>query len=345
MENLDTLFLKLKNGDTSVRNTIIESQMPLVYSIAKKYFKYIDSDVAVQEGSIGLINAVDRFDIDKGFKFSTFAFHYIDGTIKKYIREYNDNFSIRLKRGDYDLLLKIKEAEDTLYKKLQRVPNIDELSEYLKVDRDKIVEILLVKEVKSMDYEITGKDEKVSSTYEIVEDTSINLEKDSIDRLMVEEALNVLDDRERIIIEQSYFKGLTQAEISEIVGLSQVQVSRILRKALAKMQKAIKDQTSSFLYKKNVIKENKSKGEENMSKANNLADLNNILFEQLEKLSNPNLKDKELKDEIERSQAIAKVASQIINNGSLVLRIKSMQDTDNVDTPMLESTPSKKRKK
>ena len=85
-----------------------------------------------------------------------------------------------------------------------------------------------------------------------------------------------------------------------------------------------------------------------MSKSNNLADLNNILFEQLEKLSNPDLKADELKEEIERSQAIAKVAAQIINTGSLVLKVKTMQDNDkikidNKDTPMLDSKPSKRR--
>ena len=132
MENLDTLFKKLKQGDTSVRDTIIESQMKLVYSVAKKYYKIIDKDTAIQEGCIGLIKAVDRFDIDKGFKFSTFAVAYIEGYIKRCLRDFNENFSIRLKRADYDILLKIKEAEDKLYNKFKREPTIDELAEYYK---------------------------------------------------------------------------------------------------------------------------------------------------------------------------------------------------------------------
>ena len=349
MENLDTLFKKLKQGDISVRNTIIESQMGLVYSVAKKYYKIIDKDTAIQEGCIGLIKAVDKFDIDKGFKFSTFAVLCIEGSIKRYLRDTNENFSIRFKRDDYSLLNKMSLAEEKLYTKLKREPTIDELSEYLEVDRESIINIKTFKDTASMDYEVKG-DSKSTSTHELIEDATINLEEDVVNKLILEDVLSILNDKERFIIEKHYLEEVSQAEIGKIIGANQVQVSRIETKALNKIKEAIKNGTikSSTLKNKYVKKENITKGDKKMSKANNLADLNNILFEQLEKLSNPDLKDKELKEEIERSQAIAKVAAQIINTGSLVLKVKSMQDgdkikIDNTDTPMLDSTPSKRR--
>ena len=349
MENLDTLFKKLKQGDISVRNTIIESQMGLVYSVAKKYYKIIDKDTAIQEGCIGLIKAVDKFDIDKGFKFSTFAVLCIEGSIKRYLRDTNENFSIRFKRDDYSLLNKMNLAEEQLYAKLKREPTIDELVEYLEVDRESIINVKVLKDTISMDYEVKG-DSKSTSTHELIEDATINLEEDVVNKLILEDVLSILNDKERFIIEKHYLEEVSQAEIGKIIGTNQVQVSRIKTKALNKIKESIKNGTikSSTLKNKYVKKENITKGDKKMSKANNLADLNNILFEQLEKLSNPDLKDKELKEEIERSQAIAKVAAQIINTGSLVLKVKTMQDNDkikidNKDTPMLDSTPSKRR--
>ena len=350
MENLDTLFKKLKQGDISVRNTIIESQMKLVYSVAKKYYKIIDKDTAIQEGCIGLIKAVDRFDIDKGFKFSTFAVSYIEGHIKRYLRESNENFSLRFKRDDYSLLNKINLAEEKLYTKLKREPTIDELAEYLEVDRESIINVKTFTCTASIDYEVKGDSESITSTHELIEDATINLEEDVVNKLILEDSLSILNDRERFIIEKHYLEEVSQREISKIIGTNQAQVSRIKTKALNKIKEAIKNGTikSSTLKNKYVKKENVAKGDKKMSKSNNLADLNNILFEQLEKLSNPDLKDKELKDEIERSQAIAKVAAQIINTGSLVLKVKTMQDgdkikIDNTDTPMLDSKPSKRK--
>ena len=348
MENLDTLCKKLKQGDISVRDTIIESQMKLVYSVAKKYYRIIDKDTAIQEGCIGLIKAVDRFDIDRGFKFSTFAVLCIEGSIKRYLRDTNENFSIRFKRNDYFLLNKINLAEEELYTKLKREPTIDELSEYLEVDRESIINVKVLKDTISMDYAVKG-DSKSTSTHELIEDATINLEEDVVNKLILEDVLSILNDKERFIIEKHYLEEVSQAEIGKILGTSQAQVSRIETKALNKIKEAIKNGTikSSTLKNKYVKKENVAKGDKKMSKSNNLADLNNILFEQLEKLSNPDLKDKELKEEIERSQAIAKVAAQIINTGSLVLKVKTMQDSDkikidNTDTPMLDSKPSKR---
>ena len=349
MENLDTLFKKLKQGDISVRNTIIESQMGLVYSVAKKYYKIIDKDTAIQEGCIGLIKAVDRFDIDRGFKFSTFAVSYIEGTIKRYLRESNENFSLRFKRDDYSLLKKINLAEEKLYTKLKREPTVDELSEYLEVDRESIINVKTLKDTISMDYELKGDSNSITSTHELIEDATINLEEDVVNKLILEDVLSILNDKERFIIEKHYLEEVSQAEIGKIIGTNKVQVSRIKTKALNKIKEAIKNGTikSSTLKNKYVKKENITKGDKKMSKSNNLADLNNILFEQLEKLSNPDLKADELKEEIERSQAIAKVAAQIINTGSLVLKVKTMQDDDkikidNKDTPMLDSKPSKR---
>ena len=348
MENLDTLFKKLKQGDISVRNTIIESQMKLVYSVAKKYYKIIDKDTAIREGCIGLIKAVDRFDIDRGFKFSTFAVLCIEGSIKRYLRDTNENFSIRFKRDDYSLLNKMNLAEEQLYAKLKREPTIDELVEYLEVDRESIINVKVLKDTISMDYEVKG-DSKSTSTHELIEDATINLEEDVVNKLILEDTLSILNAKERFIIEKHYLEEVSQAEIGKILGTSQAQVSRIETKALNKIKDAIKNDTikSSTLKNKYVKKENIAKGDKKMSKSNNLADLNNILFEQLEKLSNPDLKADELKEEIERSQAIAKVAAQIINTGSLVLKVKTMQDgdkikIDNKDTPMLDSKPSKR---
>lgn len=335
MENLETLFKRLSQGDLSVREEIIQANMPLVYSIAKKYFSYIDKDVAIQEGCIGLIQAVDKFDVNKGYKFSTYATYHIDGAIKRYITDYNENNSIRIKRDDNYLLVKINKAISILRDELQREPSSKDLASYLQVDEDKINLVLSLQNTLSLDYEMNNpKSNNNSTLHEVVRDTSIDIEDISINNILVEKALSILTSRERLLIEKRYIEDLTQKEIGKVLGISQAQVSRLETKILKKMKKCIENK---------AIQENK-KGDIKMSK--NLADLNNMLFEQLEKISNPNLKGKSLKEEIERSQAISKLASQIISNGSLVLKVKSMSDTskkviESKPAPMLDTTPSK----
>lgn len=337
MQNLETLFKRLSQGDLSVREEIIQINLPLVYSIAKKYYHYIDKDILIQEGCIGLIKAVDKFDVNKGFKFSTYAIYCIDGAIKRYINDFNEDYSIRIKRDDKFLLDKINKSIPILRNKLQREPSSEDLSDYLQVEKSRIDLVLSLQNTLSLDYEMkSSKSINAINFHEIVEDTSVDIEESSINNVLIEKALSILTSKERLLIEKRYVEGLTQKEIGKILDITQVQASRLEKKILKKMKRCLENKSIQ-------VQENK-KGDTKMSK--NLADLNNMLFEQLEKISNPNLKGKALKEEIERSQAISKLASQIISNGSLVLKVKSMSDTsknviESKSIPMLDTTPSK----
>lgn len=330
--------------------------MGLVRKIASKYMKYIDRDTLIQEGSLGLIKAVEKFDIDKGFQFSTYATFCIEGRIKIFIRDKREDIPFKIKRDDYNLFNLICKTQEKLCKELNRDVTLIEIAEYLDIEYDKVSNAMVAMKgnMSLYDHKVSNdKEDKETFIIDYIENKAAISEDAILDNVVLENALSQLDNKSREIIELRYVKDLTQSQVGQMLNISQVQVSRLEKKVLKNIKKYIETGTSSKKIKQNQHIENKlpnkimPQGGISMSK--NLADLNNVLFEQLEKLSNPNLKDKALKDEIERSQAIAKIASQIINNGSLVLKIKSMQDKDliKIDNaiPMLETkeTPSRNK--
>lgn len=236
MRNTMELLQMLADGDKSVRNEIVLNEMNLVYHVAKNFYDKIDKDTAIQEGSIGLIKAVDNFDITKGLKFSTFAVPYIDGYIRTYIRERNDSQVLRIRRQDFDIYCNYTRAELELSDLYNREPSLGEVAEYLGVTLDRLSAIIGAKSVMSLELPVKGQDDEFASIHDILPDLSEDVEDYTVGRVFLEQGLRYLDEKSRYVLEQRFVEERSQVEISRDLHISQPQLSRLEKRALKKLK-------------------------------------------------------------------------------------------------------------
>jgi RNA polymerase sporulation-specific sigma factor len=193
----------------------------LIYSIINKYSERFDKEDLYQVSMIGLMDAYKHYDKNYDTKFSTFAYYYIVGEVNKYIRE---SGSLKVSKGLIDLKKKIIKTKEVMTQKLGREPSNLEISIFLDIDENLLDEVMVATdEVDSLD----DKYEYVSS----YEDTCM---KDDI--LDLRMAIDELDEKDRDLILARYFQDLTQSEVSKVMGMSQVQVSRNESKILQKLK-------------------------------------------------------------------------------------------------------------
>ena len=193
----------------------------LIYSIINKYSERFDKEDLYQVSMIGLMDAYKHYDRNYDTKFSTFAYYYIVGEVNKYIRE---SGSLKVSKGLIDLKKKIIKTKEVMTQKLGREPSNLEISIFLDIDENLLDEVMVATdEVDSLD----DKYEYVSS----YEDTCM---KDDI--LDLRMAIDELDEKDRDLILARYFQDLTQSEVSKVMGISQVQVSRNESKILQKLK-------------------------------------------------------------------------------------------------------------
>lgn len=200
----------------------------LVYSIINKYTKYFDRDDLYQVGMLGLVDAYRHFDRSQKTKFSTYAYYYVLGEVKKYVRESN----LVKVSGD---LVKVNQAVDrareAMSQSLGREPTITELSLFLEIDEEKIEEArVAVLDIRSLDYTV---DEDSSDFYNSIMSTEDGMNSDILDLRV---ALDGLSSEEKALIMARYYEDLTQSETSRELGISQVQVSRKEGKILEKLK-------------------------------------------------------------------------------------------------------------
>lgn len=199
----------------------------LVWSIVAKYGGYFDKDDLYQVGMMGLISAYQHFDKEKGVKFSTYAYQYIFGEVYKYVQE---SRTIRVGRDMQKLNRAIERGRDVLRQTLMREPTDFELSTFLEIDEEKLIEAKASGEmVKSLD-SMTNDDMNLYS-YLGCEEKQLTSEV-----LDLKTELASLNDEDRKLIYSRYFMDLTQREVSEDLGISQVQVSRKESKVLNKLK-------------------------------------------------------------------------------------------------------------
>lgn len=209
---------------------IITDNQNLVYAMAHQFKNYNQKEDLYQVGDIGLIKAYQNYDETKGAKFTTYAFPYVLGEMKKLVRE---DKSYKVSRDIAKLNLKIEKAYILLSQKLMREPSTLELANYLELD-----EYLVVQALKS-NYAVSSIDENLESEgkdinlHEILPDTK-NLDMDTL--VALKTSLESLNDYERTLIESRYMQDLTQSETAGILGINQVQVSRMEQKVLKKMR-------------------------------------------------------------------------------------------------------------
>ena len=211
-----------------LENIIIENKN-LIYSISNYFSNYKNKEDLFQVGCIGLINAYNNYRDDMNTKFTSYAYPYILGEMKKLVRE---DKGIKISRDITKLNLKIEKARLLLSQKLMKEPSISELASFLEMDEYKISECLnSVNNIQSLDEPVKTY-EKDMSLYDLIGKKELDINS----LIALKEELNLLTPFEKKIIENRYMKDFTQTEVSEMLGISQVQVSRNEQKVLRKLR-------------------------------------------------------------------------------------------------------------
>src|SRR6266550_542058 len=227
-----------EDGDLQAREQLIERYMSLVRSLARRYsYRGEQLEDLVQIGAIGLIKAIDRFDIDRGVELTTYATPNIIGEIKRHFRD--KGWSIRVPRGLQELNVRLSHLIEDLTVQLERSPTIPELAKAAGAEEEEVLEALESGQAYatlSLSAPSTGGGDSddldpLESLGEIEHEYEV-----SEDRAVLAPGLRVLDDRERRILQLRFYEGLTQSQIAQQVGISQMHVSRLIRRALEKIR-------------------------------------------------------------------------------------------------------------
>ncbi len=228
---MNELIWQAQSGDKRAMSEIIDDNIGLVWNIVKRFNnRGYELEDLFQIGCIGFVKAVQRFNTDYETKLSTYAVPMIIGEIKRFIR---DNGPVKVSRSLKELACKVRQLQDDEEKNGREELSIEELSNKLNVSKEDIVIALdSTSYVESLDRKIYD-DETTIGERVIYED---NEYKDLLNKITIEKMLEMLNEKEKRVILYRYFKEKTQTEISNILGISQVQVSRIEKKALEKMR-------------------------------------------------------------------------------------------------------------
>jgi RNA polymerase sigma-B factor len=229
-----------EEGDLLAREQLIEQYMSLVRSLARRYsYRGEQLDDLVQIGAIGLIKAIGRFDLNRGVELTTYATPNIIGEIKRHFRD--KGWSVRVPRGLQELNVKLSKLIEDLTVELGRSPTIPELAKASGSEEELVVEAIECGRAYSSISLSTGGGQDEDGELDPLE--SLGAEEPeyevSEDRAVLAPGFRVLDERERMILHLRFFKGLTQSQIAQQVGISQMHVSRLIRRALEKIREEI----------------------------------------------------------------------------------------------------------
>lgn len=237
-EEKQKLFKKIKEGDNEARQEFINGNLRLVLSVIRKFFsKGENADDLFQVGCIGLIKAIDNFEIEQNVQFSTYAVPMIIGEVRRYLR---DNSSIRVSRSIRDLSYKIAIEKDRFIKENDREPSIEELSKILDESKEDIILSMDAIQVPvSLQEPISGGNVENISIEDQISDKK-SCDTYWAETITVIEAIKRLNDKEKMIMRKRYFEGRTQVEIAEEIGISQAQVSRLEKEAIKHIRRIYK---------------------------------------------------------------------------------------------------------
>ena len=231
------LFKKAKNGDSEARQRLINGNLRLVLSVIKRFdYKNESIDDLFQVGCIGLIKGIDNFDTSLNVLPSTYLVPMIIGEIRRYLR---DNNFIRVSRSLRDTAYKALQAKERLTLANSKEPTVEEIAKELEITPEEVAEALeAVQEPVSL-YEPVYHNE--GDTLYVMDQMSDEKESDSswLDNISLNEAMEKLSDREKKILTLRFFEGKTQMEVSNEIGISQAQVSRLEKGALNRMKKYV----------------------------------------------------------------------------------------------------------
>ena len=237
LKNDETMELlrKTKSGDQEARRQLIEGNLRLVLSVIQRFAsRGENADDLFQVGCVGLIKAIDNFDVDKPVRFSTYGVPMIIGEIRRYLR---DNSAIRVSRSMRDTAYRVLQVRDRFIAENQREPAVEQIAKELDIPREEVVFAMdaIVDPVSLYEpvYDHGGDAICVMDQLRDTRDT----DEDWTDRIALKEAMKRLDPRERRILSLRFYEGKTQMEVSAEVGISQAQVSRLEKGAINTIKK------------------------------------------------------------------------------------------------------------
>lgn len=222
-----------QNGDKNATSVLIEENTPLIKSIVKRYLgKHVEYDDLLQIASIGLLKAIKNFSTEYNVRFSTYAVPMILGEIKRYMR---DDGYLKVSRSLKSLSSKIAKYIDEQLKDNNVAPNVDDIAKHFEIDTTEVVFAMDASVMPVSLYETT-KDNDGKAT-ELIDHISTDEDKSMIEKMILKDMLSKLSKREQKIIILRYFRDMTQGEIAEMLGVSQVQISRLENKILQSLKK------------------------------------------------------------------------------------------------------------
>lgn len=231
------LFRKLQSGETWARETLVNGNLRLVLSVIQRFNnrgEYVDD--LFQVGCIGLMKAIDNFDLSQNVRFSTYAVPMIIGEIRRYLR---DNNPIRVSRSLRDIAYKALQVRDMLTNKYLREPSVVEIAQEMDLPKEEVVFALdAIQDPVSMFEPIYNDGGDPIYVMDQIHDEK-NLDHTWVEGIAVREALHKLNDREKKILSMRFYEGKTQMEVAEEIGISQAQVSRLEKAAISRMQKHV----------------------------------------------------------------------------------------------------------
>lgn len=230
MDSTLALLKKAHTGDKLARDTLFEENIGLVWSIVKRFRdRGMEMEDLFQVGSIGLLKAVDHFDLNFDVKFSTYAVPVITGEIQRFLR---DNGVLKVSRSLKSLSYRIYQAKERLESVKGKNPSIDEIADYMQIPAEEIVEALeSTADVESLSKPIYQNDsDEISLSEKLVDDN--NHQEQVLNCILLAQILEHLTGRERQILYMRYYMDMTQTEIGKKLGVSQVQVSRMEKKIM-----------------------------------------------------------------------------------------------------------------
>jgi len=231
------LIKKAQKGNMEAKEKLVKHNIGLIKSVLRGFTnRGYEIEDLFQIGSIGLLKAIEKFGPSYEVKFSTYAVPMIAGEIKRFLR---DDGIIKVSRSLKQTANRIKQAQEKLSKKLGREPTIQEISNELDIDREEIVMALEASYHPDYLYDIVH--EKEGNPLYLIDKVGLeeDNEKDILDRIVLQELLSQLKERDRQVIFLRYFKDKTQMEVADILGISQVQVSRIEKRIIREMKKKL----------------------------------------------------------------------------------------------------------
>lgn len=227
------LLKRIKDGDAAARDELINGNLRLVLSVIQRFVNRGENpDDLFQVGCIGLIKAIDNFDISQNVRFSTYAVPMIIGEIKRYLR---DNNPVRVSRSMRDTAYHAMQVKEQLQNELNRDPTVEEIAERLQVDCvDVVIALEAIVEPVSL-YEPVYSDSG-DTIYVMDQISSCETDRDWLDEIMMKQAMGELSDREKQILSLRFMSGKTQMEVADEIGISQAQVSRLEKGAISKIK-------------------------------------------------------------------------------------------------------------